>query len=120
MGRATSTSFKAGQSGNRRGRPKGAKDKIPRGSIKRVYERFLEECDGEEAMLRALIDGIGDRKRALGFLELGARVLDRVQDQSAGRPVTIIFRSSVQFEKLRSPETHARTRHSVPAAAARS
>lgn len=115
--------FQKGQSGNPRGRPKGAKDKGPRaGSIRKVYQDFYDARNpetgttGYQDMLKAVKEGVRNPKRALGYLELGAKVLDRVDQQTgqAGPRVTIVFQSSINLEKLRSPEVLARARLTHP------
>lgn len=60
----------------RAGRREGAKDKRPRiGRIRAVYQDFIETRDGHDKMVTALDEGIQNPKRALGYMELGARVL---------------------------------------------
>lgn len=94
----------------RAGRPKGAKDKRPRaGSIRAVYQDFIENRDGHDKMVNALDDGIQSSKRALGYMELGARVLDRVDDKNGNRgAVTINFISNIRPARLRAAAVRAR------------
>lgn len=110
MGGRRRTSF---QPGCKRGpgRPKGSKDKGPRvGSIRAVYQDFIAVRDGHDKMLDAVDDGITNPKRALGYLELGARVLDRVDEQKTGNgvAVTINFISNIRPERLRAAAGRAR------------
>lgn len=91
--------FPKGVSGNPKGRPVGAADRIRRSAIRAAYEDLFRHCDGEAQMLRALEAGIrAGGKLALGYLELGARLLD-----GAGRPqrTQIIFNSPLNPQSLR-------------------
>lgn len=91
----SSTSFqKGGKPGP--GRPKGSKDRVPRGALRRAYKEFMECRGGFEMMVEAIQRGIRDPKRALGFLELGAKVLDRPgQEEGASEP-----RAQIVFKRL--------------------
>src|SRR6266508_2689208 len=67
------------------GRPKGSKDTRPRrSSIKATYDELFDTRGGHRLMLDALEAGLKDKTRALGYLKLGAKVLDRADD-TAGR-----------------------------------
>jgi len=82
------------------GRTKGAKDKLPRGSVKAVLQQLIAEGDGHEKMLKAIDAGIqADPKTALGYLDLAARVLDR-PDDTQGRVVIFNLHTNVDFTKL--------------------
>ena len=86
--------------GNTFGRPKGAKDRRPRiGTIKAVYEDLIETRDGHQLMLERVEAGIRDPKRALGYLDLGARVLDK-SEEIAGKVVHFHLHTNVDFSKL--------------------
>jgi len=91
--------FLPGVSGNPIGRPPGVKDKLPRGSVAAVFRDFISTKGGHDKMLEAVDAGVKNHRRALGYLELGARVLDRV-DAEIGRPVTIYLVTNVQFDRL--------------------
>lgn len=94
----------------RAGRPKGSKDTRPRvGSIRAVYQDFIGARGGHDKMLEAVDEGVQNPKRALGYLELGARVLDRVDDRKngGGPTVNIIFKSSIDPSKLRAAASRA-------------
>lgn len=89
------------------GRPRGAKNKLP--TIRRVYETVIAERDGHQKMVDAVDEGLQSSKRALGYLELGARVLDRVDTKGGnGVPVTILFVSNIRPERLRAAAGRAR------------
>ena len=86
--------------GNTFGRPLGAKDRRPRrGTIKAVYEDLIESRDGHQLMLERVEAGIKDPKRALGYLELGAKVLDKTEEM-AGKVVHFHLHTNVDFSKL--------------------
>jgi Family of unknown function (DUF5681) len=75
--------WEKGKSANPAGRPKGAKDKIPRGTLKAVYQELLEAYNGHELMLGQALKALKNRKAttlALGHMELASKVLDRVGD----------------------------------------
>jgi hypothetical protein len=82
------------------GRPKGSKDTKPRiGSIRAVYDELIETRGGHKLMLDAVEAGLKDKKRALGYLELGAKVLDRAEEE-AGKQVHFHLHTNVDFTKL--------------------
>ena len=83
------------------GRPKGQKDTRPRrGSIKAVYLELIEAGQGHEKMLKAVNAGIqADPKTALGYLELGAKVLDKTEEVQ-GKFVHFHLYTNVDFTKL--------------------
>jgi len=82
------------------GRPKGSKDTRPRiGSIKAVYDELIETRGGHKLMLDAVEAGLKDKKRALGYLELGAKVLDK-SEAVQGKFVHFHLHTNVDFTKL--------------------
>src|SRR5215831_10926962 len=87
------------------GRTVGAKDKFfsrrSIGSLRRAYEEFIEQRDGHRKMVDALEAGIKNPKTALGFMELGAKVLDKTEE-GAGRVVHFHIHTNVDPFKLRA------------------
>ena len=84
--------WEKGKSANPAGRPVGAKDKIPRGTLKAVYQDLLEAYNGHQLMLNQALKALKNRKAttlALGHMELGAKVLDRVGDVSPTVNITL-------------------------------
>src|SRR4030095_2785280 len=70
--------FRPGQSGNPAGRPRGAKDRVPRlgtsaATLLRHAMASAFEPDLSE-LSRTIQAGLRDPRRALGFLQLGARL----------------------------------------------
>jgi hypothetical protein len=73
----TRTSFTKGcQPGP--GRPPGSKDSVPRGSVKAAFDEFVAARGGQQAMVDAIERGVCDSRRALGFIELYAKLLKEV------------------------------------------
>jgi hypothetical protein len=98
------------------GRPKGSKDTRPRiGSIKAVYDELIETRGGHKLMLEAVEAGLKDKKRALGYLELGAKVLDK-SEEVQGKFVHFHLHTNVDFTKL---DEAARKNGMVPPLAGR-
>lgn len=92
--------FVKGQSGNPKGRPKGLKDLLPRGTIKNVYQELIERYNGHDLMVDAVRDALKKKGRlALNYIEVGARVLDRIEDDT-GSKVQIIFAAPLDKGKL--------------------
>ena len=83
--RATSTSFKRGCAPGP-GRPPGAKDRVPRGSVKAAWDRVMATKEGQESLDEAIRSGLKDRRQRLGFLELGARLSKEI---GSGAEVTV-------------------------------
>src|SRR5262249_49892030 len=87
------------------GRTVGAKDKFFSrrgvGSLRRAYQEFIEQRDGHRKMVDALEAGIKNPKTALGFMELGAKVLDKTEE-IAGRVVHFHIHTNVDPFKLRA------------------
>ena len=82
------------------GRTKGAQDKLPRGSIKAVFQQLIAEGGGHEKMLKAIDAGIqADPKTALGYLDLAAKVLDKTEEVQ-GKFVHFHLHTNVDFSKL--------------------
>lgn len=102
------------------GRPKGAKDKVPRGLMSAVIDQFVRGYAGFGKLLDALDDGVQNPKRALGYLELVAKVKDRVEEKNgAGTTVNVIFKSSLDPSRLRAAATRALPMPSVGAEVSR-
>lgn len=88
---ASRTSFRKGATPGP-GRPKGSRDRVPRGSVKAAFETFLAEHGGQRALVDAIAAGIKDRRRALGFLALAAKVLDEAKADVPDGPTRIVVR----------------------------
>jgi len=106
--------FKPGQSGNKIGRPVGAKDKVPRGSIRLAFLDFMKHCGGRVKMMNAIDRAITKQdKLGLGYMRLGAQVIDRIDHERKllGQGATVIFHSPIDPLTLRmglaAPETEA-------------
>jgi hypothetical protein len=101
---------------NRGGRPKGAKDKIPRGSIKAMLQRLMAERNGDEKMLNAFDRGIQAEHpdHAIKYLDLAARVLDKTDD-TQGKVVHFHLHTNVDIYAL----SKAREQHGLPPIARR-
>lgn len=87
---------------NPAGRPKGAKDRIPRGTVKAVYQDLLESYNGHELMVEAAFRALNNKKQgtlAHRHMELAAKVLDRVDD--AEPAVSINIHTNIDPEKLK-------------------
>src|SRR5882672_10550653 len=81
------------------GRPPGSKDKRPRiGSIKAALEEFLEKWNGEVKLVEAIDRGVtaSDPRKAIGFLELAAKLLDKAEDPGS-RHVHFHLHTNVDF-----------------------
>ena len=91
-GHTPSTSFTKGCAPGP-GRPKGAKDRFPRGSIKAAWDRVMATREGYESLDEAIRAGLKDRRQRLGFLELGARLNREIGPGAdvAALPVTVII-----------------------------
>jgi hypothetical protein len=89
--------FQTGQIANPRGRPKGCKDRLPRGFMRRVYETALKrkEKDVVAFIERMLVD----HKQGLQAHELAAKLMKEIgsaQDlASILKPTTIIIRTNI-------------------------
>jgi hypothetical protein len=97
------------------GRPKGAKDKMPRGSVKAVLHRLIQDGNGDQKMYDAINAGLQAKPdTAIKFLDLGARVLDKTDD-TAGRIVHFHLHTNVDIYALGK----AREQHGLPPIARR-
>lgn len=77
-----------------KGRPRGSKDKVPRGSVRGAYEAFIATGGGVEKMTKVIDKaisgflkpkaGVEKGRLALSVIELGAKVLDRIDQQQEG------------------------------------
>lgn len=85
--------FPKGVSGNPRGRPKGAKDKRPRASMRAIITALVEAYRGDEQMTEALHRILADYlekptahrgRLVLALGELWAKVVDRVDEKQEG------------------------------------
>ena len=97
--------FRAGESGNPKGRPKGSKDKLPRGSVRAAFEELIAAHGGHDSMVNAILGGLmKGGSAALGFMELGAKVLDRTNRHGKAFPqaVQINFNSPLKRAKFRA------------------
>ena len=101
-GRATITSFKKGCAPGP-GRPKGARDRVPRGSVKAAYETFVAARGGQAKIVDAIERGIRDPRRSLGFLELYAKVLKEIGAGSddGGAPGIILLSGGLDVRAFR-------------------
>ena len=85
----------------RRGTKGPGKPKLPPGTIKAVYEEFLEEYDGHRLMVDKVVQAFGSRSSktlALAHMELASKVLDRTGDVAPA--VTITFQTNVDPTKM--------------------
>jgi hypothetical protein len=103
-GRATSTSFKKGCAPGP-GRPKGFKDRLPRGSLKAVVQELIEKHRGHNTMLTALKASLGDKKQRLWALELIGKVGKEIGSgaEVMAPTVDVYLQSNVEPQKLRDP-----------------
>lgn len=102
--RVNRNSWKPGQSGNPAGRPRGAKDKLPRGSVRLAFLDFLQHCDGRKKMRDAIEAAIMDQgKLGLGYMRLGAQVIDRIDHERKllGQGALVLFNSPINPLTLR-------------------
>jgi hypothetical protein len=92
----------------RAGRPEGARDRLPRGSIRLAFQQLIEAYQGHELMVAAIVDALKAKGRVgLGYMELAARVLDKAQDVT-GSTVVINFISNLDKRKLRKSRPPAK------------
>jgi hypothetical protein len=105
--------FRTGNPGG--GRKKGSKDILPRGSVKAVIQHLIESGQGHEKMLKNFDAGIQstDKRAALGYLELAAKVLDKTEE--TGRVVHFHLHTNVDIYALGK----AREQHGLPPIARR-
>jgi len=111
MKRANSTSFKPGQSGNPRGRPRGIQETRPRNSVRAAWNAVTDRYPKlvEDVIYEGLSRGRkqgrmpGRPLDALPFVTLGARVNREIgaDPGQVSRPVTIIVNTNVDPMKLR-------------------
>ena len=87
--RATSTSFKPGQSGNPNGRPPGIQETRPRGYVKAAIDTVLAK--DPTLLPTAIRRGLKNEEYARGFVELVARVCKEIGGNPAQDPRPVIF-----------------------------
>ena len=98
----TRGSYPKGTSGNPAGKPKGAKDKRPRGLVARIVTEALTQ--GEQEAVLAYRRAVANPRLVSGALETGARVLKEIgpnADPAGGRPIYITWISNVDPLALR-------------------
>jgi hypothetical protein len=81
------------------GRPPGSKDTRPRiGSIKAAFEDFIAKWNGEVKIVEAIDRGVtaSDPRKAIGYLELAAKVLDKTDD-TGGKHVHFHLHTNVDL-----------------------
>jgi hypothetical protein len=96
--RATSTSFKPGQSGNPKGRPPGIKEALPRGAFRAAYDRVLaKDPQLLDTVIRAGLKGQPKARNAVPFLELGAKLGKEIgaDAEHDTRPVIFHFHTNL-------------------------
>lgn len=84
------------------GRPRGSKDRVPRGLVRELVLAAVSK--GRHEALKALRRNLKDPRRVLQVLELAARLngeLGMGSQQSGQRPVTMMFRTSLDPEEFR-------------------
>jgi hypothetical protein len=97
------------------GRKKGAKDILPRGSVKAVLQQLIAEGHGHEKLYEAIDAGIQAKPdTAIKYLDLAARVLDKADD-TQGRVVHFHLHTNVDIYALGK----AREQHGLPPIAQR-
>lgn len=107
--------YERGASGNPRGIPKGTKQRVPRGMIKRlVFEVLAGNLAAHMNALRA--QAVGNRT-ALQFSEHAARLNQEIggREDGKGGSVTINFISNVNMLALRAAAPRAAKRELVGA-----
>jgi hypothetical protein len=93
-----SMGYRKGESGNRAGRPRGARDKVPRSAVRAAFQDFIERANGEGAMRKAIEAGVkGGGRLALGYCELAAKILDRTKQPENTR---IVFECPLDPRRL--------------------
>lgn len=98
------TTFKPGKSGNPKGKPKGAKDRMPRGLLKQAIAVVMA---GEPKLIEDVIRrNLKDRKKDLQAVELIGKVTKEIgptDAASALKPTVIIIKTNVNLMALAGP-----------------
>jgi hypothetical protein len=117
--RATSTSFKPGQSGNPKGRPPGIKEALPRGAFKAAYDRVLaKDPQLLDTVIRAGLKGQPKARNAVPFLELGAKLGKEIGGNAAEDSRPVIFHFHTNLNPLALSGAVLQQQRSLPAPAA--
>jgi hypothetical protein len=99
--RPNATSFKPGQSGNPKGKPKGAKDRLPRGMMRQLYAAAIEK---KHAKVVKLIEGyVVSEKYGLQAHELAGKLFKEIGPADAAtamKPTVIIIKTNVNMLAL--------------------
>lgn len=101
--------FAPGNRVNPKGKPKGAKDRVPRGYIKRIVFEVLNHPDNLAAHLNALRNQATSARTALQFSEHAARLNREIggHDDGKGGSTTIILNTNVNMLALRAAAPRA-------------
>lgn len=89
------------------GRPPGSKDRLPRSSIRRVYDRLMEKEGIEDKILEGLERAIEDKREIRGVLELGAKLFKEIGPDGAVMAAQINVYTNVDPMALRPGDDKA-------------